>query len=270
MSSLNDVVRRGTSFNLSYGEELLLRNYGLRTSGWDKAKSLIKFGKSVDLDANVPELIWSQGGIETLPTGNTITHISSSSSSDTQEVVIEGHTVSGSGVDAQHTFVVQTLNLAGQTKTALSTPLARTSRMYNNDTTDLVGDVYVYEDDTVIAGVPQTSGNIHLKIVAGEQQTFKAATTFSNTDAFVLTDIYAGVRKATAAAVDFTLETAFAGKVFRERFAFAVSQSSGTVSIRLDQPIVVPNNTDIRILGESNTNNTTAYASFAGYIVKIL
>ena len=124
----------------------------------DKKKSLLKFGRYDNLGTSF-ETVWSQGGNETFPTGNTIGFISSSETSDTQLTRVEGHTID---VNGRLTFVVQFIVLQGRTKTALSTPLRDVTRIRNEGTTDWAGTIYVYEDDTVTNGVPQTASKIHI------------------------------------------------------------------------------------------------------------
>lgn len=140
--------------------------YGDIVSVDAKKKSLLKFGRNPAVGTSF-ETIWNTGGDETYPTSNSIDKISSSNDGDTQEVVIEGHTIDSNG---ELTFVSQTKTLEGQTESALDTPLARCTRLYNNDSTNFAGTVYIYEDDTVTAGVPQTAAKIHLTVSAGKNQ----------------------------------------------------------------------------------------------------
>lgn len=229
-----------------------------------KPKSLLKFGASDDIDQS-PELVWNQGGAETDLTDNLITHISSSSTSDEETVRIEGHTLSG-GV---FTFVTQDKALQGTTKTALDTPLARASRMFNIDSTELAGDVYVYEDGDETDGVPDTASDIHLKINAGQQQTAKAKTTFSDNDYFLCSNFFASVGEKTSATVDFYLEVREAGGVYRPRMIISTASTGGPISHDFRPYLIVPNNADIRIMAESSSDNTSVDAGFHGMIAKV-
>lgn len=256
---------------LVQAEREIEATFGDRVSIDRKAKSLIKFGKSAELSTD-RETIWNVGGHETYVTGNTITHVSSSSASDTQSIKLECHTVSGTGTDSQFTFVVQTVTLSGQTPVALDTPVARVSRMFNDSGTELVGNVYVYEIDgtTVTAGVPSPASKIHSKIDAGFQQGFKAATTFSNEDYYVLTGGFGSVSYKQSAAVDFYLEVRQAGKVFIENAAVSANASGGSWQIDLDPAIIIPKNADIRITCESGSQGAVVYGSFKGYLAKVI
>jgi hypothetical protein len=202
---------------LVQGEREVYSTYGQRVSIDAKAKSLLKFGKSGNLSTNAGlQTVWSVDGNETYISTNLIDSVVSSSASDTQEVTIEGHTIEGSGVDAKFTFVVQTVTLNGQTPVALTTPLARASRVNNNSSTEIVGVVSVYEDSAVTGGVPNDVTKVHIDIPLGFQQSFKAATTFSNTDYFFLTGCYGAVSQKQTAAADFYIELREVGKSFRQ------------------------------------------------------
>ena len=103
--------------------------YGDIVSVSRKAKSLLKFGANFDLaSSGTAETVWAQGGDETYVSANSIDKFSSSSGDDTGTMVVEGHTIDGSG---EFTFVTQSVTLQGQTEASLTTPLARSSRLYN-------------------------------------------------------------------------------------------------------------------------------------------
>lgn len=233
-----------------------------------KAKSLIKFGKSGDLTANVLQTVWTVGGNETYVTDNTIEYISSSSALDNQTIKLECHTVSGTGTDAKFTFLVQEVTLNGQTPVALTTPVARVSHAYNANGTELVGRVTVYENTTVVGGVPSDATKIHIDIPQGLQGSFKGATTFSDSDYYILTGGFGSVSKKQEANVDFYLEVREAGGVFIQRAAVSGS-TGGPWDIELDPAVIVPKNADVRIRADSATNNAVVFGVFKGYLAKV-
>jgi hypothetical protein len=254
-------------FWIRHAIEEIDNTYGDRVR--PKAKSLHKFGKNEDVGTSI-ETIWEQGGNETYVTTNAIDKISSSSGSDTEVITIEGHTVSGTGTDAEFTFVVQTVTLVGQTETALTTPIARVSRAYNAGSTALVGDVYIYEDDTVTAGVPQTATKIHLKIPAGQNTSFKGATTFSNTDYFILTEVHFAVGKKAAATVDFDLEVRKVGGLFLPKFQTTLATTGSNSESEVFMPYyIVPKNADVRIRAIASTTGVEADCNFEGILCEI-
>jgi len=216
-----------------------------------KPKTLFKFGKNPDLDATVKETIWGTGGDEVYCTDNLINRIVSTSALDTYAVKIEGHTVTGTGVNAQYTFVVQEITLNGTTPVALTTPLARISLTYNNSDSLLVGTVTVFES---------VATTVHMTIIAGEQNGEKCSTTFSNSDYGIITQLTGGNSSKTSALLEFELEIRNPGKIFRRMYRWGVA--TGSVSINLNPYIVIPKNSDVRIRAVSNTNNTEGFASF--------
>lgn len=255
---------------LVQAEREIESTFGDKVSVDRKAKSLLKFGKSATLVANTRATVWSVGGMETYVQDNLIDAISSSSASDSEEIYLECHTVTGTGTDQQFTFMTQTVSLNGQNKVLLPTPVARVSRVYNNNGTELVGAVYVYEDTAITAGVPNDITKVHAQIPQGFQQSFKAATTFSNEDYYILTGGFGSVSNKQAANVDFYLEYRTPGKVFRQGAAVSASSTGGSWSVELDPAIIIPKNADVRITCEASANGAVVFGSFKGYIAKVL
>lgn len=253
---------------LVQAEREIERTFGDKVSIDKKAKSLIKFGKSAELSTNGLATIWTVGGHETYVDDNLITHISSSSAADVYEVILECHTVEGTGVDQKFTFLTQTVTLQGQTKVALPTPVARVSEVTNNNGIELVGRVVVYEDVAVTNGIPNDESKIHIDIEAGMQNSFKAATTFSDSDYYVLTGGFGSVSSKQTGAADFFLEVRSAGKIFVQRAAVSAS-SGGPWNIELDPAVIIPKNSDVRITVETDTNNTVVFGVFKGYLAGI-
>ena len=256
---------------LVQGEREVYSTYGHRVSIDAKAKSLLKFGKSGNLSTTAGlQTVWSVDGNEVYISTNLIDRVVSSSASDTQEVTIEGHTIEGSGVDAKFTFVVETVTLSGQTPVALTTPLARVSRVNNNGSTEIVGVVSVYENSAVTGGVPNDTTKVHINIPLGFQQSFKAATTFSNTDYFFLTGCYGAVSKKQNAAADFYIELREVGKSFRQIACLTASSTGGAFNIEFDPAIIIPRNADVRIRCTTDTNNAVVFTNFRGYLAKVV
>lgn len=253
---------------LALAEQEIYAVYGERVSVWEKRKSLVKFGLNPSISSTQAECVWSIGGDETMLTTNGITHVSSSSGSDVGQIlVIEYHTISGSGADAQFTFGRQFVTLNGQTSVELDVPCARVSRMYNTSLTDLVGDVYVHEGGATTGGVPNDITTAHCSIPAGEQQSFKAQTTFSNEDYFIMTHLTGSVRKAQSAAADFFVQIAGPGMSFRSTYNFTAVQ--GTTEITGEPYLIIPKNHDIKIRADVSANNVQVAASFSGFIAKV-
>ena len=254
---------------LVQAEREIEATFGDKVSIDRKAKSLIKFGKSAPLSTS-RETVWTVGGNETYVAANSIDSISSSSALDTQQIYLECHIVTGSGEDQQFTFTTQVVNLNGQSRVALPTPVARVSRIYNNNGTNLTGAVYVYQDTPIVGGVPSDLTKVHAKIQQGFQQNFKAATTFSNEDYYILTGGFGSVSNKQAAAVDFFLEIKEPGKVFREVAAVSANSTGGAWQIELDPAVIIPKNCDVRVTCETGDQGATVYCSFKGYLAKVI
>ena len=250
---------------LVQSEREIQATYGDVVSIDRKAKSLLKFGKSAPLTTNTLETVWTVGGNEVYLSDDGITHISSSSASDTQEIRVEGHTISGDDL----TFAVQLVTLNGQTPVALNTGLARVSRISNNSGTELVGRVVVYEDTAVTGGIPTDATKIHIDIPLGFQQSFKAATSFSKEDYYIMTGFYGAVSAKQSAAVDFYIEIKEPDGVFLQKACFTASSSGGNSDISLDPAIIVPKNSDIRVRCETSDNNAVVFGIFKGYLAKV-
>lgn len=231
-----------------------------------KGKSLLKFGQADALGTD-QDTIWVRGGNETYVNDNLITHFSSDNSGDGQSLVVEGHTIDA---DGDFTFVEQTVTLQGQSKEALTIPLARSSRFFNNGSIPFSGTIYVYEDDTVTLGVPQTLAKIHLTNDGICNQSLKAATTISKDDYWLITSVYGGVTKKTSAIVDFNYEVREKGKTFRARFLGTAASQGPAVSLPLNPCLIVPPNADFRIRGEGTTTNIGCAAWANGILCGII
>lgn len=251
-------------FGVSHALSQILNDYGV--TAVVKPKTLLKFGRTTNADDGVRTTVAAfQGAVvnETYATGNTIDRIISDSTSDGETVTVEGHTISG----GEFTFVTQNVTLNGQTAVTLTTPLARANRAYNTDSTELVGNVYVYENVATTSGVPNTAANTKLLIQAGDQQSQKAATTISKDDYWVITQVFSSAERSNSANVDMRLEVRESGGVFRPRFIWATrSTGQNAITINLNPPIIVRSNSDIRMVATSDAANTAVDGWMNGYL----
>jgi len=254
---------------LVQAEREIQSTFGDTVSIDKKAKSLLKFGKSAELSADTIETVWSYGGHEVYVQDNLIDSIVSSNVVDNQEIYLECRTVEGTGADQKFTFMTQAVTLNGQTRVPLPTPVARVSKAYNNNGTELVGAVYVYQETPLTNGVPQDRTKVHAHIPQGFQQSFKGATTFSNEDYYILTGGFGSVSNKQAASVDFYLEVRTPDKVFRQGAAVSAGSAGGSWDIDLDPCIIIPKNADIRITCETATQGAVVFGSFKGYLAKV-
>lgn len=223
------------------------------------ATSNIKFGRNPTIGTSA-ELINDLATTSyTYTTSAATYYISSSSGSDTDQ------TIAVVGLDANWDEQTATVSLAGQTKTALSGTWMRVYRVYNTTGSDAVGDIYVYEDDTVTAGVPQTASKIRAKILIGNGQTEMAQLTVPAGYNMIVTDflmssgddkqanVYARIKPATASAPW--------RKIFNHDFYRSVIQESPQI------PWIIPEKTDIEVW-ESLSTGTGPISVSWGYILE--
>lgn len=252
---------------ISHAITTIRSNYGDDVSIKAKRKGLLKFGSNAAVGTNADgyTLMTLAGSErhESYVSDNLITHFASSDASDDQEIVIEGHTISGNIL----TFQTQTVTLNGTTKTALDTPLARVTRLYNNGSTDFAGTIYVARDVTFTDGVPQTDSAVHLIVDSGNQSE-KASTSLSSTDYWIVTKIYADVLKKTAGFADVQLQVRTVGKVFRSVARFA-SSSGRHEELTFMPYLVIPKNSDVRLVAVADATAEVS-GGIHGFLAKVV
>lgn len=257
-----------TPWEMAYAERKVLKEYGVSVSIMDTLRSLNKFGLNPAIGTSF-ETVWQSGDDETYVTTNAIDSISSSSAADTQTVTIDGFTVSGTGTSQKFMRVQQTATLDGQTRVALTTPVARVERQQlPAGATALAGTTYIYENTAIVAGVPSDLTKVHLTVTPTYQQSQKAAFTIANGEFFFLTDIGGGVTQKTNAAGLMAFQTRPPGGAFRTRFNIPVAQGFANHNFRMGT-FIIPRNHDVRFRAISSTNNTEFVAHMSGYYAEV-
>jgi len=250
---------------INYAITRIKQDFGDNVSVFRKGKSLFKFGRNTKVgNSTSGYTLWSTGtdeAHETYVSTNAIDTLSSSSASDSETVVIEGHTISGTDL----TFVVQTATLNGQNKVTLTTPLARATRIYNDNGTNLVGNIYVYEDTAISSGKPTDTTKIHLSIRAGKNQSEKASRSISSTDYWILTSFRGSVLEKSASFADVEIQVRQLGKVFRQIEDVACSSNANGV-FEFYPYFIVPPNSDVRLVAVADGANTDVSGSIQGYL----
>jgi len=140
--------------------------------------SVHKFGEAPDFDtADNFVTIWDgadDGGIAQFvykySASALIDSISSSITGDTQSVELQG-------LDTNWALVVQTFDMTGQARKALTTPLVRIFRIKNEGATNFAGTVYAYENTTIGTGIPTDKTKIRAMVQIGNNQTLMAVYT---------------------------------------------------------------------------------------------
>lgn len=274
-------MMRGSGTSVSSAQDSTLldaikrieNDYGDIVSVDEKRKALLKYGRNKEVGTATTGytlmILPSGETAETYVYTNAIDSISSSNTNDDQAVVVEGHTISGNSL----TFVSQTATLNGQNRVALGTSLARVTRLYNASTTNddtIAGKVYVFENDTLSAGVPQTATKIHLTTDTARQQSQKASTSISSVDYWIVTSFYASVLEKTSAFADVELQVRTLPGVFRQQVDIAASSSSGTVIYNFNPYLIVPKNSDVRLQAVASAASTDVAGGINGYLAKVI
>lgn len=117
-------------------------------------ESIYVSGLLCEMDkTDLPSDIWIPGGTYAFSTSAATHYISSSDNADDQQIKVVG-------LDENWEQQIKFVNLVGQTKTTIEGKFLRINSIHNVDRTSFAGTVYVYEDNTVSVGVPQTASKI--------------------------------------------------------------------------------------------------------------
>jgi hypothetical protein len=242
---------------IAQAQNLIKGTFGDDVSVTQKAKTLRKFGRNGVVGSSF-ETVWNTSGDEPYVNTNAITTIVSSNAGDDQDVVIEGHTISG----GELTFVVQSATLNGTTDVTLTTPLARATRLYNNDTTDFAGNITAEESD----------GTVHLTVSEGNQSE-KGATSISINDYYLITSVELFVFTKADRVVEFIGELREVGttnKVWRRVYSATATSKAAPHVEYFNPPFVIPKNHDLRLRAKSDGQNADVGGAFNGYLAKII
>ena len=191
-----------------------------------------------------------------------IGYISSSSASDTGTVLIDG-------LDENWDRVQMVANIGGQTKTALPSELWRVNNILANQ--DLVGDVYVYEDTTVTAGIPDDLSTVKGFVDPAFNRMSSSAYSVPDGHIAVLYEyaIQTQLGATGALNIHFTLKF-FGGATIRSAvLPFQVNASSNSY-LRLAIPSPFPPRSDLLFYTDSSIgNNFGAFGSYTMVIEKL-
>lgn len=272
-----------------YAMREIRSSYGIGVDVEGKAKSLNKFGRTLNADngvkTTVADLIGGDGSAanETFATDNTVDYAVSSSNSDTGVMVVEGHTVDTSTGDM--TFVVQNVTLTGQTPAALPTPLFRCTRAYVKNGTyaspasNLAGNVSIYDSAAatgVTLGVPDLVAGVKCLVrgASGINQSEKCATAISKNDFWLVTALRVECQRGNSntVTVDVDVEFREVGGVWRPLgFEMSLRTASQSAIFATFAPYrIIPRNSDVRMVATSNTNDTAVSGSIDGVLAAVV
>jgi hypothetical protein len=179
----------------------------------------------------------------------------SSSSGDTQDIEILG-------LDSNYDLITQTRALTGQTRVALTTNLIRVFRLKNRGNTDIVGDVYCYENTAIVGGIPTDTTKVRAIINNGNNQTLMSLYTVPAGKTAYMRDWYAstsGARKTSVHVVK--LKARPFGEVFQLKHTSSIiANGTSYIQHKYEEPEIFTEKTDI----EMTVNTDEDIASISG------
>lgn len=231
-------------------------------------KFIRKFGTHDDVDSNtVNEAIWSYADIAgdyTFPSDSgEVMYISSSNALDTMSIIVQG-------LDQDFKEKEQKIILQGETSIQLVGLWSRINRVFNNDTNDVSGNVFVYTGGANSGGVPTTPSSVKGIIEGINNQTMQAIYTVPANRQLHISSYHLSCDAKTAntdANLTIKLVTRQKGSVFRTQEIIAVSNSSPSV-ISLDMPLPIAGGSDVMFqIVSSTTNDMHVHCVFEGMIL---
>jgi len=245
----------GNGLNEVFSKPFLVRVQAGQIPGYS---IISKFAANPAIASATPADIWDYAPepIYTFSTSAAIDSISCADNSATQNMLI-------SGLDANYLLVDQVIVLTGQTRVALTTPLIRVHRVFNADSTDLPGDVYVYENTAIVTGVPTDTTKVRAFVNAPDNQTLMGVFTVpANSTGFFL-GLSTSLSRRQAGVAIFTGKVRGFGGVFRTQIRYALN-TLGT-SYNLVPPTAssrFPEKTDFVAHAEVDTNDIGVSVTF--------
>ena len=212
-----------------------------------------KFGHNPTVGAAL-ESVWSGSVDYTFSSAAAAYYISSSAAGDGQVIEVQG-------LDANWELQVINVTLQGLTKTRIGTTetFIRAFRAKNTGTTNNAGNVWIYEDDTLTDGVPDTDSKKRAMIAAGENQTLMAIWSVPNTSSTAyLTSFYAST--SIVKATEVRLYVRPFGGVFQVKKVISINGGTGQISY--DIPLVIAAKSDVQIRAKAAGGGGEVSAGF--------
>lgn len=262
-------------FRIVHAMEQIKADYGVEVA--PKWKTLFKFGQNAVLAQNAEATVMEFAGsevTETYATTNSVDSFVSSDAALSGSIYIEGHYFAANGTDK--VFHTQTITATGETPVSLTQPLCRATRIENRTGTALAGTDkgYVYDSTAnvggVTAGVPQTASSVKLIMSAGKNKSYKAATSVSYIDYWLITQVYGDVNKKQTANVDWAVKfrTGNSGLLLPVFEHTASTAGTSSVLVNLEPGILIPANSDVAMTATSDASSPTSFSGgMNGYLL---
>jgi hypothetical protein len=217
-----------------------------------------KFGEAFGISTSDYVDVWDyeDAPVYTYTTVAQKYYISSTSPLDTVEISV-------GGLDESLLDKEVFITLQGQTKIEIGPGLWwRVHRAFNNNSADLVGNVYIYEDDTVTNGEPDTPSKVRATIQTGNNpqlvnnQTLMIPYTIpANKIGYLSSLAFTITSKAAGNIIIRTYVRQF-GKVFRLGPVLSLRGTGSSVfSYSLDPFIIIPPGADFRVMVSADAPN---------------
>ncbi len=137
-------------------------------------------------------------------------------------------------------------------------------RVKNEGATDFAGDVYVYEDDTVTAGVPQTASLIRAKVRIGNNQTTMALHTIPAGETGFL--YRAGLTSGKDNGMEMRMRSREVGGVFQVKLNEDIYRTAFERIYRF--PLVFQALTDIEVSAKGEGGSTPVSSTFSMVMIE--
>ena len=228
----------------------------------DGATLIRRSAETHNIQAATPAELWDYGETEEVYTYSVaadIDTISSSNAGDSMTLLI-------TGLDADYNEVVQTKALNGQAKVVLDTPIMRFHSAFVTGSTEALGDIYVYVDGAITAGVPDVTTTVRGFIEIGAGQSLQVQFTIPAGFTGYFYNLERSIIK-TAGAVATGSDWKAIFRLFGGIFITASTDSymtSGTSNHQVTgaPPNAFPEKTDFSIIVDVSANGVGAAASY--------
>ena len=237
--------------------------WGIRVAAGEVAAQAhnFKYGFNAAVGTSA-ETIWLQGGAYTWPSAAAKLDITSTDVNDDNTTPSTGAlTVRLEGLDANYDELNETVEMDGQVAVVTDGSFLRLHRMYVLTAgSSLTNEGIIYASTgTQTTGTPDVATTIRSTIGAGEGQTLQSFYTVPAGKTAYLLAVNAGSVDGTNATT-MTLRTRSQGGAWRTKEKFITFKTTVTMSHQL--PLIIPEKTDIELLGAAAAATTDVAGSF--------
>lgn len=207
-----------------------------------------KFGYNTSVTTSAT-LIWNGGGLYPYPTSAAPLGVVGTSTTDNSEITVIG-------LDADYNEVSNIVTLNGTTTVTTSASYLRAYRAFVSDDKEPAGDVAIRHSGSVVA-----------KITSGENQTLMATYTIpAGYTGYFTQLVIGGATELANKYLTIRLRFREPGGVFRTQAKYTIAAQ--TFEESFDFPLVIPEKTDVDIVGQSSSGTMQTTAMFDILLIK--